>query len=220
MSRSKWAWTEGCEPGVAAYDAGELLGHGDRARLRRRSVIAAACSAKRLIRLAVASALVICVAPAPALAGSVSGAHATSPTTPSKGQSAHPYRVGVAVMALGTGHSSRDGSARVRALQRRLMSMAIGFSPRVATKLPTGGHRFSPLVAIKSPHWWPSNLPTGGAVGSVQGPHPLAGGRLGEPVAVLPVGDEYVGVMEQPVDGRGRDRFGHQLVEPGWVDVR
>ncbi len=30
--------------------------------------------------------------------------------------------------------------------------MAIGFSPLVATKFPTGGHHFSPLVAIVSPH--------------------------------------------------------------------
>jgi hypothetical protein len=26
--------------------------------------------------------------------------------------------------------------------------------------LPIRGHRFSPLVAMVSPHWWPSNLPT------------------------------------------------------------
>jgi hypothetical protein len=30
--------------------------------------------------------------------------------------------------------------------------MAIGFSPLAATKFLTGGHRFSPVVAIKSPH--------------------------------------------------------------------
>ncbi len=32
------------------------------------------------------------------------------------------------------------------------LSMAIGFSPLVATKFPAGGHHFSPLVAVKSPH--------------------------------------------------------------------
>ena len=37
-----------------------------------------------------------------------------------------------------------------RSLSR--MSMAIGFSPLVATKFPTGGRYFSPLVAIVSPH--------------------------------------------------------------------
>ena len=47
---------------------------------------------------------------------------------------------------------------------------------------PTGGHHCSPLVAIRSPHSWPSFLPTGDAGrGSGQGPHPLAGGRSREP---------------------------------------
>jgi ketosteroid isomerase-like protein len=70
------------------------------------------------------------------------------------------------------------------------MSMAIGFSPLAATKFPTGGHRFSTLVAIRCPHWWPLNLPTRvGFAGSGQGPHPFPGGCLGESVAVLPVGD-------------------------------
>jgi hypothetical protein len=50
--------------------------------------------------------------------------------------------------------------------------MAIGFSPLVATKFPTRGHRFSPLVAIISPHWWPSFLP-GGESGQVRGFTPL-----------------------------------------------
>ncbi len=67
--------------------------------------------------------------------------------------------------------------------------MAIGFSPLVATKFPTGGHLFSPLVAIESPH-------QGLAFGSGEGPHPFAGGCLREPVAVVPVCDENVGVME------------------------
>ena len=63
--------------------------------------------------------------------------------------------------------------------------------------LPNYGHDSSPLVAMISPHWWPSNLPTRGCRrGSGQGPHPLAGGRLGEPVAVLPLGDQHVGVMQ------------------------
>src|SRR5437868_1994764 len=57
--------------------------------------------------------------------------------------------------------------------------------------LPNYGHLFSPLVAMISPHWRPSFLPTAlGAAGGVlgQGLHPLAGGRLGEPVAVLTFG--------------------------------
>jgi Homeodomain-like domain len=75
--------------------------------------------------------------------------------------------------------------------------------------LPTGGRVFSPLVAIGSPHCvgarpslrsraregeaerrWPRREPSG------QGHHPLAGGCLGEPVAVGVVGDEHVGVVE------------------------
>jgi hypothetical protein len=70
------------------------------------------------------------------------------------------------------------------------VSMAIGFSPTAARKFPTGGHLFSPLVAIRSLRWWPSFLPTrGGPRGRVRGLTPLPGGRLGEPVAVLTVGD-------------------------------
>ena len=34
--------------------------------------------------------------------------------------------------------------------------------------LPIRGHRFSPLVAMISPHWRPSNLPTIGAVGGIR----------------------------------------------------
>ena len=79
----------------------------------------------------------------------------------------------------------------------------------------------SPLVAIISPRWWPSNLPTRGhrfsppaSSGSGQGRHPLAGGCLGEPVAVLAVSDQDVGMVKEPFDGRGREALGHQLVEP------
>src|SRR5437868_737182 len=95
------------------------------------------------------------------------------------------------------------------------MSMAIGFSPLAATKFPTGGHRFSPLVAIRCPHWWPSNLPTGGC------------GRVRSGASLLcqrslswPVGDQDVRVMKEPFDGRGREAFGHQLVETARVNVR
>ena len=33
------------------------------------------------------------------------------------------------------------------------------------------------------------------------------------------VRDQHLRVMQEPVDGRGRERLGHQLVEPGGVDV-
>ena len=92
--------------------------------------------------------------------------------------------------------------------------MAIGFAPLAATKFPTGGHHFSPLVAIRSPQQG------AGVGGSGQGPHPFAGGRLREPVAVLPVGDQDVRVVQEPLDGRGREALGHQLVKAGRVDVR
>ena len=57
-------------------------------------------------------------------------------------------------------------------------------SPRLRPSfLPIRGHDFSPLVAIFSPHHM------GAAAGLGQGLHPLAGGRLGESVAVLAFGD-------------------------------
>ncbi|MGZ6564692.1 MAG: hypothetical protein ACXVH1_35010, partial [Solirubrobacteraceae bacterium] len=77
--------------------------------------------------------------------------------------------------------SDRGVSERVAAL-----SMAIGFSRLVATKILTGGHRFSPLVAIESPHQ------QGCDRGSVQRPHSFSGGRLRESVAVLAVCDQDV----------------------------
>ena len=42
---------------------------------------------------------------------------------------------------------------------------------------------------------------------------PLPGGGLREPVAVLPVGDEHVRVVQQPLDGRRGQALGHQLVK-------
>ncbi len=100
---------------------------------------------------------------------------------------------------------------------RAHMSMAIGFSPLAAirtphwrpSELPTGGHQNSPpnLVAIETPH-------RGDGPWSDQGPHPLAGGGLCLAVAFLPVGDDYVGVVKEAVDGGGGHRCGHQLVKP------
>src|SRR3982074_11103 len=77
--------------------------------------------------------------------------------------------------------------------------------------------RISPLVAIISPRWWPRiSPPTDRLVFGVLGEwlDPLAGGCLGESVAVLPVCDEHMGVVQQPLDGRGGEALGHQLVEP------
>ena len=49
---------------------------------------------------------------------------------------------------------------------------------------------------------------------------PLAGGRLRESVAVLPVRDQDVRMVKESLDGRGREAFGHQLVETRTVDIR
>ena len=35
----------------------------------------------------------------------------------------------------------------------------------------------------------------------------------------MAVGEDHVGVVQQPVDGRRGERFRHQLVEAGGVDV-
>ena len=113
------------------------------------------------------------------------------------------------------------------------LSMAIGFSPSTAigsprrrpSFLPTGGRGFSPRPGGMSDRRGGAEPGGRGAAAmvalspSVQGRHPFAGGRLCEPVAVLSVGDQDVGVVQQPFDGRGRQGLGHQLVKPGWVDV-
>ena len=109
MSRSKWAWMEGCVPvGVVACGVGE--------RAERGSLLGAVSSTKRLFKLMAASLLVFALVPAAALAGSASGSHVRTPTP---NNSTHVDRAGV-VLALGSGYSSRDGAARVRVLQRRL----------------------------------------------------------------------------------------------------
>ena len=112
----------------------------------------------------------------------------------------------LSVKTLGSSHGCRV-CGHPGVLQRPL-SMAIEFSPTAATNFPTGGHLFSPLVA--------TNLPTNRSTSSwrlVEWLDPLAGGRLRESVAVLPVGDQDVRVMKQPLDGGGCEALGHQLVE-------
>ena len=54
---------------------------------------------------------------------------------------------------------------------------------------------------------------------SVQGAHPLSGEGLGESDTVA-AGLADVGVVEQPVNGGRGQRFGHEFVEPGGVQVR
>ena len=120
MSRSKWAWTEGCAPvGVVACGVGERAG---------RSLLGAVSSTKRLVKLMAASMFVIALAPAPALAGSASGSHVKTPT-PNKQYSTHVDRASAVVLALGSGYSSRGGAARVRTLQRRLTGAGFASGP-------------------------------------------------------------------------------------------
>lgn len=120
MSRSKWAWTEGCAPvGVVACDVGERA---------ERGPLGAVSSTKRLVKLMAASMFVIALAPAPALAGSASGSHVKTPT-PNKQYSTHVDRANAVVLALGSGYSSRGGAARVRTLQRRLTGTGFASGP-------------------------------------------------------------------------------------------
>ena len=73
-------------------------------------------------------------------------------------------------------------------------------------ELPGGGQENCPGVA------------SDGRRGSGQGVHPLAGEGLGEADAVA-AGLADVGVVQEPVDGGGGQRLGHELVEPGGVQV-
>src|ERR1700746_592540 len=105
-----------------------------------------------------------------------------------------------------------------------MMSMATENSPSAATFSPHWRPCFLPAGGLGAPHppgvfgWGPRSSPPADALWSGQWFDPLAGGGLREAVAVGAVGDEDVGVVHEPVDCCGRDRFGHQLVEPGGVD--
>jgi hypothetical protein len=74
--------------------------------------------------------------------------------------------------------------------------------------------------------WWADRRPPGpgtpellvgghriSRLGSAQRHHPLAGQGLGEPVRIA-LGHHQVGVVQQPVHGRGGEGLGHDLVEP------
>ena len=94
------------------------------------------------------------------------------------------------LLLQGVGLLVRHALSRLAVGGRTTVSMAIEFSPTMATNFPTGGHLFSPLVATNLPtdRVWVRELG--------QGLDPLAGGGLREPVAVLAFGDDHVGVME------------------------
>jgi peptidoglycan hydrolase-like protein with peptidoglycan-binding domain len=120
MSRSTRAWMESCARVSAAIGAGERAGLGEQALLGPGLLPGAVSSTKRLLRVLAASMLVIALAPASALAGAASGQHAKPSATQKKQQSAHIRQAGAVVLAPGSGYLSRDGAARVRALQRQL----------------------------------------------------------------------------------------------------
>jgi hypothetical protein len=82
-------------------------------------------------------------------------------------------------------------------------------------ELPSGGHESCPLVATRSARSWPPNV-AGARLG--QGVHPLAGHGLGKTHAVA-AGLADVGVMQEPVDGGGGQRLGHQFVESSGMKV-
>ena len=71
-----------------------------------------------------------------------------------------------------------------------------------------------PVVAMGSAQCWP---PRPGWSG--QRAHPLAGEGLGEADAVAGRLTD-VGVVQEPVDGRGGEGLGHELVERCGVQVR
>ena len=76
--------------------------------------------------------------------------------------------------------------------------------PRV---VPANGHQICPVAAIRHAR-----------VALLQWLHPGSGEGLGQADAIAG-GLAEVGVMEQPVDGGGGQGLGHQLVEPGRVQI-
>ena len=87
--------------------------------------------------------------------------------------------------------------------------------------LPRGGRETGPVTVTGTARWWPWDLPIAGhhRPGSGQRSHPVSGECLGEPYRVA-AGLADVRVVQQPVDGCGRQGLGHQLVERCRVQVR
>ena len=118
MSRSHWAWVESrASLSVAIGDVEQPAGFEQQVPLRAGLLVEVISLTQRLIGLLVASLLVIALLPVSALARS-SG---SSPATPqNRPQTTRRSDLGAVLQALGSGYSSRHGSGRVRALQRRL----------------------------------------------------------------------------------------------------
>src|SRR5690348_13117176 len=125
MSRPQWAGMETCVLASAAIVAGERAGLVGQAPLGPRLSLGTVSSAKRLVRLLVASMLVLIastfvIALAPASALAASGHDIKPSAAEKKHHSGRRHRAGAVMLALGSGFGSREGAARVRVLQRRL----------------------------------------------------------------------------------------------------
>jgi peptidoglycan hydrolase-like protein with peptidoglycan-binding domain/tetratricopeptide (TPR) repeat protein len=178
MSRSKWAWMEGCEPvSVLACGAGERAR--PEARFGRGS-LGAVSSTKRLVGLMAAGVLLIGAAPASALAGSASGSHTKLPSKQPKQQSARVTHAVPVMLALGRGYSAVSGDAGVRALQRRLANAGYAPGPVDGRYGPRTEQAVSGLQAAR-----------GLGVDGIAGPLTLA--ALRTPSRVLYPGTGYAG---------------------------
>jgi len=84
-----------------------------------------------------------------------------------------------------------------------------------SSRSPTVDSSVHALADIRIPQW---TYDSPGLGGSGERDDAVAAGGLGEAVAVAS-GDDDVSVVEEPVDGRGSEGLGHDLVEPRRVKV-
>ena len=120
MSRSKWAWTEGCAPvGVVACGVGERAARGPARRSLFHETPSQIDGGKHVRHRPRAGPS----------AGRVRERLARQDPTPNKQYSTHVDRASAVVLALGSGYSSRGGAARVRTLQRRLAGTGFASGP-------------------------------------------------------------------------------------------
>jgi peptidoglycan hydrolase-like protein with peptidoglycan-binding domain len=206
MSRSKRAWMESCAPVSAAIGAGERAGLEEQAPLGPGLLLGAVSSTKRLVRFLVASMLVIALAPASALAGAASGQHAKPSAPQKRQQSAHLDQAGAVVLAPGSGYLSRDGAARVRGLQRRLVRAGDAPGPIDGR---FGARTEQAVIRFQAAH--------GLEVDGIAGPLTLA--ALSRPSVVLYPGAGYAGHGSRRVRVLQR-RLARAGSAPGPIDGR
>jgi len=85
--------------------------------------------------------------------------------------------------------------------------------------MPTGGHENCPHAANRSAHLGFGGVGRAGCARLVHRGDSFPGEGLGEPDRVAR-GLTDVRVVEETVDGRGREGFGHELVKARRVEVR